>query len=563
MSPATRSIAARLLGLSPWLALLVLCSALFCWTAPGRIGYPDDEIVFQTTQSLVEQHSVEVQGIDKRTGEREGRPTGTFGWAPGRDGRRYGFFGQALSVVAIPMYLLADATVDDIDERWRYAIRSDLFTFHKRSPSADWLRLVVSLSNSLITPLGALLLGLWLRALGHGPRASILTALCYALGTTAWPYAGSFLSEPLSVVVLLGAALTITRWQRDGRAPQLWLAGALAGLSVHVHVLNLITLPCLIGYALAPTLRAAGLRGVWRALDRRAWLGATLACVVGLALLGVSQWWRFGSVFETGRYDHYGHWVWPWRGIFTMLVAPGRSLLIYSPPLLLGLAAWPALRRRDPETAMFVAGLAVTRLVFVACRSDWHGGWAIGPRYLIPMIPFLLVPVAGWLDRWSTHRRSARVVVTGLLGLSVPFQAWLASHSVFQIYWELNIEHGRDRYMGVADWSLGSMPPVAFWRLQQPALEFYRAGNVAAARTSAQFDALGFGAWRLAALTDADGLWHLLEGVGVAGGIAAAVLLGWLVSPRSRVWPSAGPPLTSSLLRRPAGRAPSTDTSSA
>src|SRR5690606_35362215 len=114
-----------------WLALLVLCSALFCCTAPGRIGYPDDEIVFQTTQSLVERGSFEVQGIAKRTGEREDRPTGTFGWAPGRDGRRYGFFGQGLSIVAVPSYLIADATVDRVPERWRSAIRSDLFTFHQ------------------------------------------------------------------------------------------------------------------------------------------------------------------------------------------------------------------------------------------------------------------------------------------------------------------------------------------------------------------------------------------------------------------------------------------------
>ncbi|MFO7566503.1 MAG: hypothetical protein R6X02_27925 [Enhygromyxa sp.] len=527
MIPGARSLV-------PWLALLVLCSALFCCTAPGRIGYPDDEIVFQTTQSLVERGSFEVQGIAKRTGEREDRPTGSFGWAPGRDGRRYGFFGQGLSIVAVPIYLIADATVDRVPERWRYAIRSDLFTFHQRSHEADWLRLLVSLTNSLITPLGALLLGLWLRELGHGPRASVLTALCYALGTTAWPYAGTFLSEPLSVLVLLGAALEITRWHHDARPRHLWIAATLAGLSVHVHLLNLLALPCLLGYALGPALAREGLGGALRQLDRRAWIGAALLCALGLALLGLSQWWRFGSPFETGRYDHYGRWVWPWRGVFTMLVAPGRSLLIYSPPLLLGLAAWPALRRRDPNTAVFVLALALTRLLFVACRSDWHGGWAIGPRYLVPTIPFLLVPLAGWFERWSTHGRPAQILGAGLLGASLPLQAWLASHSVFQLFWQLNIEHGRERYMAVADWDLAATPPIAFWTMQQPALEFARAGNWVAARTAAQFDALGFGAWRLAQLTEADGLWQILRGLGVAGAIAAIVLGWWLISPRSR-----------------------------
>jgi hypothetical protein len=522
---------ARAIAAAPWLALLILCSALFCCTAPGRIGYPDDEIVFQTTQSLVERGSFEIEGIAKRTGEREDRPTGTFGWAPGREGRRYGFFGQGLSVVAIPMYLIADATVGSVPERWRYAIRSDLFTFHQRSLDADWRRLVVSLTNSLITPLAAVLLGLWLQILGHGPRASLLTALVYALGTTAWPYAGTLLSEPLSALVLLGAALEISRWHVHADARHLWIAAALAGMSVHVHVLNVLALPCLVGYGIGPSLTRVGLRETVQQLDRRTWIVAASMCVLGLALLGFSQWWRFGSPFETGRFDHYGRWVWPWRGVVTMLLAPGRSLLIYSPPLLLALAAWPALRRRDPSTAVFVLALALLRLLFVACRSDWHGGWAIGPRYLVPTIPFLLVPLAGWLERWSAQAWPKRALAVGLLSLSIAFQAWLASHSVFQLYWQLNLEHGRDRYMAVADWNLAATPPIAFWSMQQPALEFARAGNWVAARTAAQFDALGFGAWRLAALTDADGLWQILRGIGVAGAIAAVVVFAWLLSP--------------------------------
>jgi hypothetical protein len=216
-----------------------------------------------------------------------------------------------------------------------------------------------------------------------------------------------------------------------------------------------------------------------------------------------------------------------------MLVAPGRSLLIYSPPLLLALAAWPAFRRRDANAAWFILALFVTRLVFVACRSDWHGGWAIGPRYLIPTIPFLLVPVAGWLERWSTHAWPKRTLGAGLLVLSVPFQAWLASHSIFQVFWQLNIEHGRERYMAVADWSLAATPPVAFWRMQQPALELARADNWAAARIAAQFDALGFGAWRLAQLTEADGLWHILRAFGLLG-LLAAIVLAWWLCRRSR-----------------------------
>ena len=518
-----------------YLALAILCMCLFTWTSSGRITYPDDEIVFQTTQSLVDDGDLSVEGIANRTGERIDRPTGTFGWAPGRDGQRYGFFGHGVSLAAVPAYLLGRASAPRVPKLWRYAIRSDLFPFHQRGHVSDWKRLVTNLSNCWITALAAVLLALWLQVLGHGPRAALLTALTYAVGTSAWPYSKTLLSEPLSTVVLLGAALEISRWHRRGprAARHLWVAATLAGLSVHVHVLNLVAIPCLFAYALArpspgsPLESPAGsespgsespvssrLRSLVRGEERSWAIALALGCV-GLALLASSQWWRFGSPFETGRFDHYGHWVWPFRGVATMLVAPGRSLLWYSPPLLVALWVWPRLRSRDRATASFIALLAVSRLLFVACRSDWHGGWAIGPRYLVPLVPFMLVPLAGWIEALASRPAWVRAGAASALAACAGAQAWLASHSVFQLFWRLNLEHGRERYMAVSDWQLRATPAFAFWLEQQPALEFWRAGQLEAARNTAKFDALAFGAWRLAAATEADGLWQILCGIGL------------------------------------------------
>ncbi len=529
-----------------WLALALLCAALFTVTAPGRITYPDDEIVFQTTQSLVEHGTLAIPGIPKRTGERPDRPSGSFGWAPGdpsrhHAGERFGFFGHGLSWVATPIYALAKAAVARVPERWRYAIRSDLFTFHKRGLEADWLRMVVSLTNCLLTPLSAVLLGMWLMVLGYESRAAVATALLYALGTTAWPYSGMLLSEPLSALVLLGASLEISRWQRDGGRAHLWAAAALAGFGVHVHLLNLLALPCLGAYALAPSWRANEATGgigarisatLRAAADDRVWWGALAIGALALALLGLDQWARFGSPFESGRYDHYGHWVWPWRGLLTMAIAPGRSLLWYSPPLLAGLWCWPALRRRDPATAWLLVALLALRAVFVACRSDWHGGWALGPRYLVPMVPFMMIPVAGLIERAGRARVWQRALGFGAALACVLFQAWLALHSIFQVLWAINHEHGPDRYWAVVDWELSALPPLAFWRLQAPALGYARDGNWSAARSLAQFDALGFGAWRLSAVSDADGLWWVLEAIAGVGVLAGVSLWLWFWAER-------------------------------
>jgi len=56
--------------------LLVVCTAAYLLTAPGRITYPDDEIVYETTESLWERGSFAIEGIPFQTGEPAGRPAG-------------------------------------------------------------------------------------------------------------------------------------------------------------------------------------------------------------------------------------------------------------------------------------------------------------------------------------------------------------------------------------------------------------------------------------------------------------------------------------------------------
>ncbi len=460
---------------------VVTLLAIFSCTAPGRIVFPDDEIVFQTTRSLWEDGSLAIEGIPRRTGEPRGRPSGTFGWAEGVDGRRYGFFGHGLSIVALPMYGLGQATAHAAPEVWRHAIRSDHFFVHERSPEADFARLVVSLTNVILTAVAAWLLVVWTRLLGFSTGVCVATGLTYALGTTAWPYTRTFLSEPLSTVVLLGTVVCIARYHRarstkHARAHRwLWLVGLLAGSSVHVHVLNVVAIPGLAIYALA---------GPWPDGERRrrrlAFVGAALCCAAGLALLGWSQWVRFGDPFETGRYGLYSHFVVPAEGLLAMLVAPGRSLFVYSPPLIVASLGWMMLWRRAPAVALTCAVLVVTRLLFVSARSDWWGGWAVGPRLLVPVVPFALVPIATVFARWRDLAARARVALLVVLAASVALQAWLSAHSIFE--WMLRVyatDSPELSYLTRSHWLPDASPIVGFAELRPDML---LVGAVAIAR---------------------------------------------------------------------------------
>ena len=448
-------------------ALGVLAAAVYLWTAPGRIQFPDDEIVFQTAASLWDDGDLTIAGISRRTGEPRERPTGSFGWEYGRDGERYGFFGHGLSLVALPMYGLASATAAVVPSTWAHAVRSDHFVFHRREARGDWTRLVVSLTNCLVTAVTAWLLTLWVAALGFMSRTALWTGLAYAFGTAAWAYSRTFLSEPLSGLCLVGAAYCVTRWGSGG--PRwLWLGGAIAGFSLHVHALNLVFAPCLLGYALAV--------GGWR---RRGVIGAGLAFALGAGLLLLGQWLRFGDPLETGRFGYYSEFVAPWEGLVAQLVAPGRSFLLYSPALLLGLCGWAGLRRRAPAVFWFALAAIGLRWLAISTRSDWFGGWGVGARHLVPVIPVAMLGFAAGLERtWGVWGR--RAWWSGLLA-SVLVSLHLALHSIFEWMWLLVADPrvGSRGVMPVSHWEGWASPLVGFFAIK---LDVLAVGAVLLAR---------------------------------------------------------------------------------
>ncbi len=448
-------------------ALVVLCTAVYLLLAPGRILFADDEIVNQTTQSLYERGSLSITGIAKRSGEPKGRPDGTFGWAPGVDGRRYGFFGHGLSVVALPLYGMGRLAADKAPETWRHAIRSDTFFLHRRAPRTDWPRMFVSFTNCVVTAVAAMVLAQWVIALGYGAGVGVAVGLLYALGTSAWAYSRTFLSEPLSALMLLTAALGVTHFlaKRDDepRAARTWLiaAAALVGASVHTHVLNVVAVPAFVAWVVLALRRDGDLT------RHRTSIGLSLvAGAIGLVLLGVSNHLRFGSPWETGRFGHYSHFVSPAEGLVAMLVAPGRSIFVYSPALLVALPGVRGMLAKHRDVVIFIAVLVAARWTFVATRSDWWGGWAIGPRYLLPLVPFMLMPLAEVLSRAAAARRRTQVLVGAPLVACVGLGLHLASHSIFEHM--VNISRGRmtAEYLHISHWQPAASPIVGFWGLK-------------------------------------------------------------------------------------------------
>jgi len=123
---------------------------------------------------------------------------------------------------------------------------------------------------------------------------------------------------------------------------------------------------------------------------------------------------RFGNIWDTGYLrDNTAAFGPVSTGLLGLAVSPGRSLFLFAPVTALGLAALPALWRRDRATALLLGGTAAVFTLFYASQLYWDADRSYGPRYLVPILPFLCLPLTPWFDlpRTSARRRLLLVVV--------------------------------------------------------------------------------------------------------------------------------------------------------
>ncbi len=292
------------------------------------------------------------------------------------------------------------------------------------------------LLNILVTALTAVVVFYYGVTLGYTDRTALVVALLFGLATMAWPYSRLFFREPLFTLFAFGCAFALERWRQRlerGRFHSGWLAVAALALVGALFAKEAALL-------LVPTLLVVALPGaVGRLANRR----TVLIVVVPLALI-VTAILLYRQLFPGARYsDILGRLKsidlqYLWAALPAHLLSPGFSLWVFSPILLLGLpGAYLLLRgaRIRPVLVglMILVSIAVGYSVLLGPR--WYSGTGWGPRYLLPITPFLalwLLPVVdALLDRrapiWAQAIAvgiTVQSVFIQIVGVIIPVKAF-------------------------------------------------------------------------------------------------------------------------------------------
>jgi hypothetical protein len=142
-----------------------------------------------------------------------------------------------------------------------------------------------------------------------------------------------------------------------------------------------------------------------------------LAAPIGTCLLILAwlNWYRWGSVFETGYEPHAfaNHLV---SGMHGLVFSFNKGIVFYAPLVLLAPVGIGLMGKTRRAEAAFIVLASLAYVSLYAKFYNWGAGWSWGPRYLMPILPLLMAPVARALTAAPMWRYLAAVLfVAGLV----------------------------------------------------------------------------------------------------------------------------------------------------
>lgn len=442
----------------PW-RLFAFFFVVYICTSSCALRSSDAEIVYRAAEAFSRHGTWAVSQGCRWEG---------FGLATGSDGKLYSIFSPLPSLALVPGVWMADRLFPDPalpasdpstrstggamlpwwqrpdDSRWRPA--RSLWLEDGASREAHWRRMLIGPMQAAV---GAGIVGFFRQislVLTGVPAAATASALLLGLGTLLWPYSGTCFSEPLALLLVL---LSVRVWlfRENGRqGVAACLSGWWLGLSAMAHLTSLLFVPFWGGWILAEAgISDAGeqrpaepVRSATRQGILAAWLGGLGFPLVGLGLM---QFFRYGNPLETGRTVDpeavrrfaYGVWSFDWTHLYGLLFSAGKGLLPFCPLLVVSLLCWRVWGIGRPALGIAIASAAMFRILFIACRSDWHGGFSLGPRYLLPLVPLLMLGLGMALAKALKERRQTLFAVFMGVGCLAAVQQWyLCIGDIFQ-----------------------------------------------------------------------------------------------------------------------------------
>jgi hypothetical protein len=396
--------------------LLVAFAYLSVFPYCPKINNPNENVRVYMTRALVEYHTLDISKVESEWGWVNDKAKSTTKNTTRTGTRLFSSKAPGASFLGVPV------------------LAAQTWLWHRigwQSPSKLATILALRLFAVMVPLLGFLwALSRYFRRLSQSRAVGDLLLVAVALGSMFYPYGIHFVGHSLAAASSFGAFMALAPGGRiTAERHRAVLGGFLAGLGVLFEYQNLLVAILLTVYVVAQRPRLL-LYFVLGALP-----GAAL--LAGFHTLCFGHPWDFPyGHLENLEYQTTGHG----RGFYGLslpaarpllgvLFLPGFGLLTCSPFLAVAVVALIYMIARGPRAeGLLCAAIAVLLWIFLAGIPNWRGGWSVGPRYIVAVVPFLTVTLAYAWPRVARRRFAGLAwgITAGLIVAGVFFNSLTA-----------------------------------------------------------------------------------------------------------------------------------------
>ena len=304
---------------------------------------------------------------------------------------------------------------------------SALFYYMATILSISPIFLVGFFVNSLIISLTSLVVFCFSVEIYRSRKISLILGLVFTVCSFILAYNTTLFPQPLQAFCIIASAYFlykshnindsyVSHYNRNEvvnsnntkniaqrkRAYYAILGGIFLGLSVFVHPASIIVIPGFIAYYLFSLKER-----------RKKQFACFIISLAGiLVLVGLSNYIRYGSFTEFGYY-RYASWSWAnggWIGLVGLWASPGAGLILFFPPVILLPIAIRYFYRQSKGLFFLALYVITVNWLYFGTLSylepiSWSGGLVWGPRYLIPILPFITIGLGTLLAKLRNRKQ--------------------------------------------------------------------------------------------------------------------------------------------------------------
>ena len=257
------------------------------------------------------------------------------------------------------------------------------------------ISIMEKISASVIASLACVFIFLIVKKL-FSTKIAWISTITFGLATNTWSTSSQALWQHGMVELLLAIMiyLVILIEQKDS-VKNTMLLGLLSGLFIFNRPPDSVFLFPVIVYVLF--------------LKKKAWIYYCISVLIAAAPFAYYNLYMLGGLF--GGYNNNMNMLAIGTNtvlnIVGLLFSPNRGLFIYSPILILaflGMYRFSTIKNRNIRIFLylFFVSLLLNILVYASFDTHWWGGYCYGPRFLVGMLPVIILYLAMFLHYADT-----------------------------------------------------------------------------------------------------------------------------------------------------------------